>query len=374
MKNQFKNNPNLIPLLKSIDFELDMLLNYKKSVNKKLSKSNKSCLNIMEICGTHTVSILKHGFRQYFENRINFLSGPGCPVCVTSQNDIDKVINLAQKDVEIATFGDLVKVPGTESSLEKEVAKGARVHVLYNPLDCIELAKSTTKEIVFIAVGFETTIPVIASLVLDAKENGINNISILSLVKTLPNTLKFLLENLDLNLDGFICPGHVSVIIGEQPYNILADKYAIPSVIAGFEPVDLALGIESLVSQIRSGKAIVDNRYTRMVNKEGSPASLELIDSVFSQADVSWRGFGEIPNSGLKLKKMFENFDVEKKFDLTVKNSKKPKDCICGEIITGNKNPRDCKLFGEVCTPDNPIGPCMVSFEGACSAYYKYGK
>jgi hydrogenase expression/formation protein HypD len=368
MKNQFKNNPNLIPLLNSIDFELQLLF---KDTSRR---DDKSCLKIMEICGTHTVSILKHGFRQYFENRINFLSGPGCPVCVTSQNDIDKVIALAQKGVEIATFGDLVKVPGTESSLEREIANGARVHVLYNPLDCLELVKNTNKEVVFIAVGFETTIPVIASLVLDAKEKGIQNFSILSLVKTLPNTLKFLLENLDLHLDGFICPGHVSVVIGEQPYQILAEKYGIPSVISGFEPVDLGLGIESLVSQIGTGKAIVDNRYTRMVSKEGSPASLKLIDSVFSQADVSWRGFGEIPKSGLKLRKLFADFDVEKKFDLTVKNSKKPKDCICGEIITGNKNPNDCKLFRKGCTPDNPIGPCMVSFEGACSAFYKYGK
>jgi len=362
MIEKFKNNPKLISLLEAIDTELEFILRDQQQ------------LNIMEICGTHTVSILKHGFRNYFQSRINFLSGPGCPVCVTSQKDIDKVIELAKKRIQLVTFGDLIKVPGTETNLEKQISQGAKVDVVYNPLECLKIARQTNDEVVFIAVGFETTIPVIASLILDAEKQGIHNLSILSLVKTMPNVLKFILADLDLNLDGFICPGHVSVIIGEEPYRIMPDEYGIPCTIAGFEPVDVGLGIESLISQIKYGRPFVDNRYKRMVTKEGNHAARRLIDSVFTESDVVWRGFGTVPASGLKLRNKYEKFDTEKKFEIDVKYSQKTKGCICGEIISGNKSPGDCNLFRKDCTPDTPVGPCMVSFEGACSAYYKYGK
>ncbi|MEA3476324.1 MAG: hydrogenase formation protein HypD [Candidatus Cloacimonadota bacterium] len=362
MKNKFKDNSQLIQLLQQVDKLLTLS-----------PFADRQC-NFMEICGTHTVSILKYGFRNYFKKRINFLSGPGCPVCVTSQKDIDKVISLAQMGVRIATFGDLIKVPGSKSSLEEQMALGKEVNVVYNPLDCLKIADETDEEVVFIAVGFETTIPVIASLILDAKKLRIENLSILPLMKTIPTALNFLLTNLENEIDGFICPGHVSVIIGERPYKIIPEKYGIPCVIAGFEPVDIGLAIESLVSQIRKHTPIVDNRYKRVVKEKGNISARRLIEEVFEKTDVEWRGFGEVPASGLKLREKFSKFDAEKKFNINVKSSPEPEGCICGEVIAGKKQPVECPLFAKKCTPDTPIGPCMVSYEGACSAFYKYGE
>ncbi|MCK4359976.1 MAG: hydrogenase formation protein HypD [Candidatus Cloacimonetes bacterium] len=362
MEDCFKNNPQLISLLQKINRQIN------------ISSESGKRYKFMEICGTHTVSILKYGFRNYFKGRINFLSGPGCPVCVTSQKDIDKVISLAQMGVRIATFGDLIKVPGSKSSLEEQMALGKKVDVVYNPLDCLKIADETDEEVVFIAVGFETTIPVIASLILDAKEMGIKNLSILPLMKTIPIALNFLLSNLENEIDGFICPGHVSVIIGEQPYRMIPEKYGIPCVIAGFEPVDVGLAIESLVSQIRKHTPLVDNRYKRAVKENGNPSARKLISEVFEETDVEWRGFGEVPQSGLKLRERFSKFDAERRFNIKVEKATEPRGCICGEIIAGKKHPSECKLFGKKCTPDSPVGPCMVSYEGACSAFYKYGE
>ncbi len=330
--------------------------------------------NFMEICGTHTVSIMKYGFRNYFKGRIKFLSGPGCPVCVTSQRDIDKVIALTKMGIRIVTFGDLIKVPGSKSSLEEQMTLGRKVDVVYNPLDCLKIATDSDEEIVFIAVGFETTIPVIASLVLDAEKMGIKNFSILPLMKTIPNSLDFLLSNLENEIDGFICPGHVSVIIGEHPYRIIPEKYGIPCVIAGFEPVDIGLALESLLSQILTQNPIVDNRYKRVVKENGNPSAIGLITEVFEKTDVEWRGFGEISASGMKLREKFNEYDAENKFNIKIDTFLEPKGCICGEIVAGKKHPLDCTLFAKKCTPDSPVGPCMVSYEGACSAFYKYGE
>jgi len=362
MINTFRNHPDLKPLLQKIN-------------NNVVALDGKALpLKFMEVCGTHTVSILKFGFRQFFKDTIKFLSGPGCPVCVTSAKDIDKTIFLAQQGYHIVTFGDLIKVPGSQSSLEKEMAQGATVDVVYSPLDALAIAKNTTKEVIFIAVGFETTIPVIASLVLDAYAQKLNNLSILCLVKTMPNVLRYLLTHLQGQIDGFILPGHVSVIIGSEPYEFIPEEYHIPCTIAGFEPVDLGLGVESLIDQIRSGSVKVDNRYTRMVRTEGNTAAQVLISSVFQESDVSWRGFGIIPLSGLGLKAEFEQFDAEKKFDIRVDDVEVKTACICGDIISGKSSPLDCVLFRKQCAPENPVGPCMVSFEGACAAYYKYGE
>lgn len=362
MKNQFKDNPQLLPLLCKIDKLIE------------LSERKGKRFNFMEICGTHTVSILKHGFRSYFKDKIKFISGPGCPVCVTSQKDMDRVIALAKSGVKIATFGDLIKVPGSHSSLEEQQALGKQIDVVYSPLDCLKIAENADEEVVFIAVGFETTIPVIASLVLDAERMNIKNLSILAIIKTIPNALKFLLANLETEIDGFICPGHVSVIIGEQPYNIIPEKYGIPCAIAGFDPVDIALGIESLITQIKDKNPIVANRYKRMVKLDGNPVARNLINEVFEEDDVEWRGFGKVPASGLKLRKRFAKFDADKKFDIKVETTSEPKGCICGEIIAGKKLPAECQLFAKKCTPDSPVGPCMVSFEGSCAAFYKYGE
>ena len=362
MEDCFKNNPQLLSLLKKIDREFDITPEFEDRYK------------FMEICGTHTVSILKYGFRNYFKGRIDFLSGPGCPVCVTSQKDIDKVIALVQMGIRIVTFGDLIKVPGSKSSLEEQMALGRKVDVVYNPLDCLKIAADTDEEIVFIAVGFETTIPVTASLVLDAKRMGFKNLSILPLMKTIPSALNFLLSNLENEIDGFICPGHVSVIIGEQPYRMIPEKYKIPCVIAGFEPVDIGLAIESLVSQIWKHTPIVDNRYKRVVKENGNISAKRLIAEVFEETDVEWRGFGKIPTSGMKLREKFSKFDAKNKFNIKIETFLEPKGCICGEIIAGKKHPLDCTLFAKRCTPDSPVGPCMVSYEGACSAYYKYGE
>ncbi|OPX27288.1 MAG: hydrogenase formation protein HypD [Candidatus Cloacimonas sp. 4484_140] len=362
MNNKFRNNPELKPLLQKI-----------KNVIATLD-GKALPLKFMEVCGTHTVSILKFGFRHYFKDSIKFLSGPGCPVCVTSAHDVDKIIYLAQQGNHLVTFGDLIKVPGTHSSLEREIAKGATVDVVYSPLDTIKIASNTKKEVIFIAIGFETTIPVIAGLVLDAYAQQINNVSILCLVKTMPNVLRFLLSQLKGEIDGMIMPGHVSVIIGSEPYEFVPQEYGIPCAIAGFEPVDLGLGIQTLVAQISSRDPKVDNRYTRMVRSEGNRAAQELISAVFQECDVSWRGFGSIPRSGLCLNEEFSFFDAEKRFRIKVKDEVVQSACICGDIIAGRKSPLDCTLFRKNCTPENPIGPCMVSFEGACAAYYKYGE
>jgi len=362
MSNKFRNNPELKLLLLKIKNDIAAL------DGKALP------LKFMEVCGTHTVSILKFGFRHYFKDSIKFLSGPGCPVCVTSACDIDKMICLAQQGHHIVTFGDLIKVPGTHSSLEKEIAKGATVDVVYSPLDALNIARNTKKEVVFIAVGFETTIPVIAGLILDAYAQQIKNVSILCLVKTMPNVLRFLLSQLKGEIDGLIMPGHVSVIIGSDPYEFIPRKYGIPCTVAGFEPVDMGLGIQALVSQIALDSPAVDNRYKRMVKSEGNRAAQELISAVFRECDVAWRGFGSIPKSGLCLNDEFKQFDAEKRFKIEVKDEVVQSACICGDIIAGRKSPLDCALFRKKCTPENPVGPCMVSFEGACAAYYKYGE
>jgi hydrogenase expression/formation protein HypD len=326
----------------------------------------------MEVCGTHTVSLFRSGFRTYFNDIIHFVSGPGCPVCVTSQQDIDKVIALAQKGIYVTTFGDLVRVPGTNSSLEKELAAGNQVKVVYSPLESLDIAEKTDKEVVFIAIGFETTIPVIASSILDAARRGIDNFSILCLVKTMPAALQFLFSNLEHSLDGLICPGHVSVIIGEKPYRFISESYHIPCVIAGFEPVDLGVAIAGLLKQIKEGKPNVQNMYSRAVKPEGNPNAQALIYKVFQESDADWRGFGVVPRSGLQLRPEFQQFDAENRFDIHVGKSKEPPGCLCGQVIAGKKSPLDCPLFASLCTPETPVGPCMVSYEGACSAFYKY--
>lgn len=360
MKNPFRDNPYLKALIKRIESQL------------KAPGQEGKPYNFMEVCGTHTLSLFRYGFRSYFDGLIHFVSGPGCPVCVTSQRDIDKVIALARRGAYITTFGDLMKVPGASSSLEKEIAAGAQSDVVYSPLESLDIAEKTDKEVVFIAIGFETTIPVIASSVLDAARRGINNFSILSLVKTMPAVLQFLFSNLDHSLDGLICPGHVSVIIGEKPYQFIPEQHHIPCVIAGFEPVDIGLAIAGLLKQIREGIPTVQNVYSRAVKPEGNPDAQLLINQVFQESDADWRGFGVVPKSGLQLRPEFQQFDAEKRFDISVGESKEPPGCLCGQVIAGKKSPLECSLFASRCTPETPVGPCMVSYEGACSAFYKY--
>ena len=331
-------------------------------------------INLMEVCGTHTMAIGKYGIRKILPENIKLISGPGCPVCVTSISYIDTAIKLSKrKDVIIATFGDMMKVPGSFSTLEKERANGGQIFVCYSPYDSIEIARTNNdKKIIFLAVGFETTAPLIAQTIKIAEKNGLNNFFILSGNKLIPPVLEFLLKEKDTEIDGFICPGHVSVIIGSQAYRFISERFNIPCVISGFEPFDILYSIYLILQSIINNRPNVINEYTRAVKYSGNIKAKELIYQVFDVCDSEWRGIGIVKNSGLKLKKEYFKFDAYEKFNIKIENDKKEKCCLCGEILKGKKTPFDCPLFGKKCNPENPFGPCMVSSEGTCSAYYKY--
>ena len=341
---------------------------------KKIHQRSRKEIRLMEVCGTHTMSIAKNGLRQLLPETISLISGPGCPVCVTSQGEIDQFIKLAQLDeVIITTFGDLMRVPGSHSSLQKERAKGADVRVVYSTLDSLEIAeRNPNYKVVFLGVGFETTAPTIAAAILQARKKNLNNFSVISTHKLVPPALIALLENDKVRINGFIYPGHVSVIIGAKAYQSIAEKYQISGVITGFEPVDILQGILMLVELIENNEAKVEIAYKRGVTYEGNKKARDVLYQVFEPEDAQWRGLGVIPESGLKIKDEFRRFDAKAKFQLPVEEVEEPKGCICGEILSGTKSPFECKLFGDRCIPDDPVGPCMVSSEGTCAAYYKY--
>jgi hydrogenase expression/formation protein HypD len=345
-----------------------------KNLLAKISRESSHPVNLMEVCGTHTVSISKNGIRQLIPETIRLLSGPGCPVCVTSNRDLDKVIEMAkQKDVILTTFGDMLKVPSSYSSLANERAKGFDIRIVYSTLDALKIAEDNPqKKVVFFGVGFETTVPTIALSILEAKKRGLKNYFVFGRHKIIPPAMAALLSMGEVEIDGFICPGHVSAIIGSQPYEIIAREGGIPCVITGFEPVDIIQGIYMLIHQIENGEAKVEIQYKRIVRAEGNPEARRIMYKVFEIADADWRGIGVIPGSGLVLKKEFAEFDAEKHFDLEVPPPREHKGCSCGEILRGIMFPYECRLFAKVCTPENPIGPCMVSSEGACAAYYRY--
>jgi len=329
----------------------------------------------MEVCGTHTMSIFRYGLKTKLGPNIELISGPGCPVCVTEDDYMDKAIDLSrQKNVIIATFGDMLKVPGSESSLEKEKSKGAAIKIVYSTLDALELAeKYQDKKIIFLGVGFETTTPTIAGSIMEAKKRGLKNYFVLSGHKLIPPALELLVTSGETNIDGFILPAHVSTIIGSRPYESLAAKYNLPCVITGFEPLDILQGIYMLIAQIKKKKPSIEIQYSRIAKKEGNVKAREAMNKVFEKKDTRWRGIGIIKASGLKIRKEFSEFDAEKAFNIKLKRSvKKRKGCLCGEILKGVKTPLNCKLFKKACTPENPIGACMVSSEGTCAAYYRY--
>ena len=341
---------------------------------EKIWAISKKEIRLMEVCGTHTMSIARNGIRQLLPKNITLISGPGCPVCVTSQQEIDQFLKLTEyENVIITTFGDLMRVPGSYSSLQKERASGADIRMIYSTLDCLQIAEQNPeKHIVFLGVGFETTAPTIAAAIFEAKKRILKNFSVISAHKLVPPALTALMENKDVQVNGFICPGHVSVIIGAQAYEPIAQKYHVPCVIAGFEPVDILQSILMLVQQIENNNASVEIAYKRGVSHEGNKKAREVLFRVFSLSDARWRGLGMIPQSSLKIRDEFEAFDAENRFDLTVENVMEPKGCACGEVLSGIKSAVDCALFGKTCTPDDPIGPCMVSTEGTCAAYFKY--
>jgi hydrogenase expression/formation protein HypD len=340
-------------------------------------KEYKGKISLMEVCGTHTHSIFRSGIMSLLSDKIEHLSGPGCPVCVTPNKYIDTAIAYSRlPDVIITTFGDMVKVPGSSSSLEKEKANRGKVKIVYSPLESLEIARNNPeKKIVFLGVGFETTAPLVASTILQAYEEKIKNFFVLSGHKLIPPAMLSLLETGEIKIDGFICPGHVSAIIGETPYYPIVKKFGIPSVIVGFEPIDILEGIEMLSRQITGNeKRKVENQYKRVVRSEGNEKALSLMDEVFQIKDSSWRGLGLLPKSGLSIKKTYSDFDAEKKINVKIEKTKTHPECICGKVLCGTKKPCDCNLFAKSCTPENPIGPCMVSSEGTCAAYYKFNK
>ncbi len=340
-------------------------------------KGYKGKISLMEVCGTHTHSIFRSGIMSLLSDKIEHLSGPGCPVCVTPNKYIDTAIAYSRlPEVIITTFGDMIKVPGSSSSLEKEKAGGGKVKIVYSPLESLEIARSNPeKKIIFLGVGFETTAPLVASTILTANEKKIKNFFVLSGHKLIPPAMMALLESGEIKIDGFICPGHVSTIIGETPYYPIVKKFGIPSVIVGFEPIDILEGIEMLVRQIAENeKPKVENQYKRVVRSEGNEKALSLIDKVFEVKDSVWRGLGLLPKSGLYIKKAYSEFDAQKKINVEIEKTKTHAKCICGKVLCGTKKPYECELYGKSCTPENPIGPCMVSSEGTCAAYYKFKK
>lgn len=332
-------------------------------------------LKIMEVCGTHTMAISRYGLRSLLPRSIELVSGPGCPVCVTPTSYIDSALKLSdRKDIIITTFGDMMRIPGNESTLLYKKAEGSNVQMVYSPLNAVDLAKeSPGKEVVFLSVGFETTTPVIALALYKAKCEGINNFSVLTANKTMPEAIKTLASDKELGIDGFLYPGHVSAIIGTDFFSYVAYNMNKAGVVAGFEPLDILYSINILVKNITDGNSILENMYSRIVTKEGNKKAQQKMYEVFQVADAVWRGIGNIENSGLKLKVQYERFDAAKKFNIEVVESPEPKGCQCGEVLKGKKRPIDCKLFKTRCTPENPVGACMVSSEGTCAAYYKYG-
>jgi len=341
---------------------------------KKIHSVSKKDLRLMEVCGTHTTAIFRHGIRSVLPQGITLLSGPGCPVCVTAQKDIDAFVEFARlKNVIVTTFGDLIKVPGSSSNLGKEKACGADVRIVYSVFDAINIArKNKDKEVVFCGVGFETTIPTIAAGILMGIEGKVDNFSVYSANKLTPPALAALMETDGVEIDGFILPGHVSVITGTNAYRDTFEKYDIPSVISGFEPIDILQAILLLIQQNEAEKPALENAYPRAVSDAGNVKAKQIMNQVFEVCDASWRGIGEIPSSGMELKKEYQKFDAAIKFGMDMPDVPEPKGCACGEILMGLKSPYECALYKKKCTPLNPVGPCMVSSEGSCAAFYRY--
>lgn len=329
---------------------------------------------LMEVCGTHTVAIARNGIRDLMPEGLRLASGPGCPVCVTCNRDIDTVIALARiPNVTITTFGDMTRVPGSTSSLLAEQAAGRSVEIVYSPLDALAFAKAhPEREVVFVGVGFETTTPLVAMAIKRAKAMGLSNFSVFAAHKNMPGALELLVGDPTLELDALILPGHVSTIIGAEPYRFLAEKYGIPGVITGFEPVDVLQGIAMLVRQLHEGRAEIEIAYARGVMPEGNPVALAAIDEVFETCTATWRGLGDIPGSGYRIRDEFADFDAVRRFEPDVEPTRDPKGCRCGDVLRARIAPNECPLFRTVCTPENPVGPCMVSSEGSCAAYYRY--
>jgi len=343
-------------------------------INSLVRDLDNKSTNIMEVCGTHTMEIARNGLKQLLPPEINLISGPGCPVCVTPINEIDNIIEILKDyDVSIFSFGDMIKVPGSSSSLAYEKSIGRDVVICYSPLYALEFAEhNPDKNVIFIAIGFETTAPLSSVIVKRASDKKLRNFFIYCTHKIIPPALEVLLKDKEVRIDGLLLPGHVSAIIGSTPYKFISKVYRIPGVISGFEPESILQAIKMILIQIAQKKPKIEIEYKSVVKEEGNTVAVNQIHEVFEAEDSMWRGLGSIPKSGLKLKPDFSEFDAKLKFPTKKLNSREPKGCECGNVIKGIKKPDECKLFTKSCTPDDPIGPCMVSSEGTCAAYYKF--
>jgi hydrogenase expression/formation protein HypD len=337
----------------------------------------------MEVCGTHTVAIARAGLRSLLPPGIRLLSGPGCPVCVTANADIDRIIACTHlPNVTLCTFGDMIRVPGSSTSLARRKAEGASVEVVYSPLDALALAaRMPERQLIFVGVGFETTTPLVAATIQRAAARDLRNFSVLAAQKQVPPAIRVLLDDPQVALDALLLPGHVSTIIGTEPYGFIASEYNIPAVITGFEPADILQGIANLLRQLLgaakspgSGAVFeIGNAYKRGVRPEGNPEARAAINEVFQSCDASWRGLGDIAASGYRIRETYANYDASARFNLSVEPTRETPGCRCGDVLRGLITANQCPLFARACKPENPIGPCMVSSEGSCAAKYRYG-
>lgn len=349
------------------------------NINKQLElvAKEKKPLQIMEVCGGHTHTLFKYGLIQLISDDIEFVHGPGCPVCVLPKSRLDQCISIAETENTIlCTFGDAMRVPGSKGSLLDARARGCDVRIVYSPMDALILAeKNPDKQVVFFGLGFETTMPATAMTILEAGRKGVNNFTLFCQHITLMPTLEALLNQDDVRIDGFLLPGHLSMIIGTNPYQPLVDVYEKPSVVTGFEPLDMLQALLMVVTQISEQRCEIENQYARVVAKEGNMNALKAMDKVFeSKKESEWRGLGVIDNSGIQLSKEYLHFDAERRFNPETHSASDPEGSLCGEILAGRCKPTDCPLFGKACRPENAIGALMVSSEGACAAYYNYRK
>lgn len=367
-KNVVNNVFGIQTIIMTVSAHLEIIQNLADQIGRRVQ--------IMEVCGTHTMTAFRSGLRSLLPDHITLISGPGCPVCVTPNAFIDRAIAISRlPEVSIATFGDLVRVRGTESSLELERAKGARIHVVYSASDAIlEAEQHPERTVVFLGVGFETTAPTVAWTLKKALQNSISNYSVLCSHKTMPHAMAGLLQGGQVRIDGFLCPGHVSAIIGSRPYDFICHDHHIPCVVAGFEPMDMIIAIEMLLKQLVENRAENEIQYTRGVSEQGNLNAQMMMHDVFEECDTEWRGLGNIPGSGLRIRNAFNAHDAQVIWpQLTMPEPSDTSKCICGDILRGLRTPLECPLFRKQCTPAAPKGACMVSSEGTCAAYYKYG-
>lgn len=345
-----------------------------EQIIEEIKKSDRD-IKLMHVCGTHQDTLVKHGLQPMLEKvGVEIVQGPGCPVCVTTPREIEEMIKLAEDGKTITVFGDMINVPGAEKTLSEVRSEGSAVEIVYSVDDAVKLAEKRDEEIIFMSVGFETTVPSTANVI---AEEPPENFSILACNRVIPPALEAILEMGEVDLDGLIEPGHVSTIIGTKPYESLSKKYSIPQVVAGFEPLDLLMAVLMLLRQVEEGRSEVENEYGRVVKEEGNKKALNVIEDVFEPKDIEWRGFPKIPKSGLKLREKYESYSARKKFSDSLKELKdkkfeEPEGCLCGGVLRGVIESKECELFGEECTPSNPVGPCMVSREGACNIEYRY--